>query len=107
MKKRIWRICAMACLGATALLVGNDAGADSPANELDLATGYAAKETCECVFVEGQTDAICTNYGVAPTGEAITMAIDHTANTVTASFVTSKRVASYMSGAGCVLAGLE
>jgi hypothetical protein len=92
---------------ALTLLVPCDVLADPPANELQLLVGYVAKETCSCVFVEGQTDAYCTNYGTLPTGQSsVTVAIDHTANTVTAGFAGTSRVASFTSGRGCVLAGL-
>jgi hypothetical protein len=97
---------AFALFVATPLLVSGDAAADPPANELQLAAGYAAKETCSCVFVEGQTDAYCTNYGTVPTGVSVTVAIDHAANNVTATYVGTSRTATFTAGQGCVLAGL-
>ena len=97
---------AFSLLAATSLLVSSDASADPPANELQLAAGYAAKETCSCAFVEGQTDAYCTNYGTLPTGVSVTVAIDHTASTATATYLGTSRTATFTSGQGCVLAGL-
>ena len=100
----------LATLGSVILLLASGALAappDHPANEFQLLTGYVAKEGCSCVFVEGQTDAYCTNYAIAPTGyNNITVAIDHTANTVTATFSGSTRTATFTAGKGCVLAGL-
>ncbi len=79
---------------------------DPIANEVQLAAGYAAKEACSCVFVEGQSDDACTQYGVGPTGSSVTLTIDHTASTVTAKFAASTRVATFTAGQGCVLGGL-
>jgi hypothetical protein len=88
------------------LFVGPDASADPPANTAQLAMGYAAKEACSCALLEGRSDSFCTTYGVQPTGLSVTLAIDHTANTVTASLLGASRVATYTAGTGCVLAGL-
>jgi hypothetical protein len=92
--------------GVAAFLASGEASAGPPADEFQLAAGYAAKEACSCVFIAGQTDAYCTNYGVSPSGLAVKLAIDHTANTVTATFSSTVRVATFTSGKGCVLAGL-
>lgn len=100
------RSIALALFAAAAIFASGEASAGSVANEFQLATGYAAKEACSCAFVAQQSDAYCTNYGVSPTGIAVKLAIDHTANTVTATFSTSTRVATFTSGKGCVLAGL-
>jgi hypothetical protein len=100
---------AVTLVAMTPLLVSSDASAgppDPPANLYQLAAGYTAKETCSCSFVEGQTDAYCTNYGVSPTGENIKVTIDHTASTVTATFLGTTRTATFTAGQGCVLAGL-
>jgi CubicO group peptidase (beta-lactamase class C family) len=83
-----------------------DAGPGQAADEFQLATGYAAKESCSCVFVEGQSDASCTAYGVGPTGVAVTLVIDHGASSVTATYKTATRVAMFATGAGCTLGGL-
>jgi hypothetical protein len=100
------RSIALAVLASAALFVASDASAGPPADEFQLVTGFAAKETCSCVFVEQQSDAYCTNYGTAPTGVSVTVAIDHTGSKVTATFSTSQRVATFTAGKGCVLAGL-
>ncbi len=103
------RSLALSLLASTALFVSSDASAAPPAppaTEFQLLTGYGAKEACSCVFVEGQTDAYCTNYAVLPTGYSdLKIVIDHTANTVTATFVGNSRTAAFTSGQGCVLAG--
>jgi hypothetical protein len=99
------RSLAFASVVAVALLMPSDAAAAGPvANEFQLAAGYAAKEACSCAFVEGQTDAYCTNYGISPTGVEATLTIDHTAATVTAKFQTATRTATFVAGAGCTLA---
>jgi hypothetical protein len=100
------RTIALAAFALAAFFASGVASAGSVANEFQLATGYAAKEACSCVFVAQQSDAYCTNYGVSPTGVAVTLVIDHTASTVTASFSSTSRVATFTSGKGCVLAGL-
>jgi len=97
---------AIPCLVAGAVLLETDAAADGPTGILQLGAGYAAKEGCSCAFVEGQTDAICTNYAVAPTTLPVTLQIDHSANTVTATTLGLSRIASFTKGAGCVLQGL-
>jgi hypothetical protein len=106
-------LCALACLAVLcrprrasgADVPSSDPLAGSPAGTLQLAAGYAAKEVCSCVFVEGQTDAICTPYGVTPTGVNPKVAIDHTGNTVTTTLLGTSRVAQFTSGQGCVLQG--
>ena len=100
------RSMALVVLASATVLLAGEASAGTPANELQLAAGYAAKETCSCVFVEGQSDAYCTNYGSLPTGVQLKITIDHTANTVTGQYLTATRVATFTSGHGCVLAGL-
>jgi hypothetical protein len=100
------RSLAFASVIAFALLAPGDAAAAGPsANEFQLAAGYAAKEACSCAFVEGQTDAYCTSYGISPTGVSVTLTIDHSASSVTATYATSTRTASFVAGAGCTLAG--
>ena len=101
MKKRALPI--LACLVALACFVVSDAAAGPAANVFQIAAGYAAKEICSCVFVETQTDAICTPYGTAPTGVNPQVTIDHTANTVTTTLLGSTRTASFTAGQGCVL----
>jgi hypothetical protein len=100
------RALTFASVVAFALLTPGDAvAAGQPANEFQLGAGYAAKEACSCAFVEGQTDAYCTNYGVSPTGVSVTLTIDRSASTVTAVYATATRTASFAAGAGCTLAG--
>jgi hypothetical protein len=95
----------LAFASIVALIAPSDAPVPGPvANEFQLAAGYAAKEACSCAFVEGQTDAYCTNYGVQPTGVEVTLTIDHTATSVTAKFQTATRTATFVAGAGCTLA---
>jgi hypothetical protein len=89
---------------------GSEAGADAggvpgPVDAGHLLAGFSAKETCSCVFVDGQTDAYCNAYGQdAPFTSTIT--IDHNAKTVTAvsvDFGGEMRTAHAVDGAGCTL----
>ncbi len=102
MKRQRWFLLGLAA--AFAVLAVSDATASGQtADELHIAAGYAAKESCSCAFTEGQTDAICVAYGASPTGTGVKVTIDHTANTVTATLLGISRVASFTAGAGCTL----
>ena len=73
-------------------------GADIP----NLLTGFSAKETCSCAFVVGQTDTYCTAFG-QQAGFKVDITIDHTAQKVTATYVTTTRTATAKAGQGCTL----
>jgi hypothetical protein len=87
----------LACVGVSGVVAAQNA------SSLQIAAGYAAKETCSCVFVEGLADAACSTYGTAPTGVNPKMTIDHTGNTVTANLLGTTRTAAFTAGQGCVL----
>jgi hypothetical protein len=72
------------------------------ADVFQLLLGFSAKESCSCAFVDGQTDAYCQAFGQQP-GYAVTVVIDHTANTVSSSYAGLTRTAHATTGAGCVL----
>jgi hypothetical protein len=71
---------------------------------LELLTGFAAKETCSCVFVVGQDEAYCKDFGSPSFPTTIT--IDKSAKTVTSSAGISTRTARFADGAGCTLDAL-
>jgi hypothetical protein len=73
----------------------------APADVFQLLTGFSAKETCSCVFVVGQTDAYCMAFG-QQSGYSVGIQIDHTAQTVTTSFLLATRVAR-AGATGCKL----
>jgi hypothetical protein len=77
---------------------------NAPANSFQLLTGFSAKETCSCAFVVEQADDYCTTFGQQP-GYNVTIAIDHTAKTVTSTFALAKRTARFADGVGCTLDG--
>lgn len=87
-----------------ALLLFAAASARAEASLLELLTGFAAKETCSCIFVVGQTDDYCKDFGSPSFPTTIT--IDRTAKTVTSSAGISSRTARFADGAGCTLDAL-
>jgi hypothetical protein len=73
------------------------------ANEAQLLTGFAAKESCSCVFTVQQTDAYCTNFAQIPP-YTVDVAIDHAGQTVTATALgTSRTARAGAAGTGCAL----
>jgi hypothetical protein len=85
-----------------------DAGSDgaggvpAPVGAADLLTGFGSKEGCSCVFVDGQTDAYCTQFAQAP-GYMSQVTIDHAGMSVSAMFFGVTRTAHFTAGAGCKL----
>ncbi len=102
MKTQRWFLLASATTMAV-LAVSDAIASGQTADELHIAAGYAAKESCSCAFTEGQTDAICIPYGESPTGTGVKVVLDHTAKTATATLLGNTRVASFAAGAGCTL----
>jgi hypothetical protein len=73
----------------------------APATIFQLAAGFAAKESCSCAFVVGQTDKYCIAFGQqAPL--TIDISIDHTAKMTTATAGADVRTAHYGAN-GCTL----
>ena len=94
------RLVVILALLAPLLIPSHQLGA-APVDAIGLLTGFATKEACSCVFVVGQTDDYCTAFGQQG-GYMVPITIDHTAKTVSASFVTTMRIAR--AGAnGCTL----
>ena len=74
-----------------------------PTTEYQVLTGYAAKETCSCVFVVEQSDDYCNAFGQVE-GFNVDLAIDHDKKSVGATFLgSSVRSAHFTDGQGCVL----
>ncbi len=73
-------------------------------DDIHIAMGFMAKETCSCAFVVKQTDEFCRAYGDL---DAIPMkiAINHEAKTASAEFLWFwNRFAAYEgTGVGCRL----
>lgn len=87
-----------ATLALVALSAGRVRARD--ANQIEIVTGFGAKEACSCVFVVEQTDAYCTAF--AQTGVAVAeITIDRKAQTVEASLAGNKRIARFTPGEGC------
>lgn len=86
---------------------GSDAAGGVPGavGAADLLTGFGSKEGCSCVFVDGQTDAYCTQFAQAA-GYMSQITIDHAAKSVSAMFFGVTRTAHFTDGAGCELDGL-
>jgi hypothetical protein len=102
-KRRSLAIVAGAAAAALVSLVFVSRARAKPTTEFQILTGYAAKETCSCVFVVQQDDTFCTAFGQIQ-GYTTDIAIDHTGNGVTATFTgTSARSAHYTDAAGCTL----
>lgn len=72
-----------------------------PANPLELFTGFAAKETCSCVFLAEQTDGYCTAFG-QPGPAPVVITIDRDAKTATGTVAGTSRTARYSEGKGCI-----
>jgi hypothetical protein len=94
------RFVALALLLTPIVIASHDATA-APAGVIDLLTGFAAKESCSCAFVVGQSDAYCIKFGMQ-SAFAATITIDHTAKTVSASAVGLTRTA-HLGANGCLL----
>lgn len=73
-------------------------------NDLQLATAYAAKETCSCVFVMEMDEAFCRRWTKAQPAVA-KVAVDRETKTVTsfALILWAQRARYVNEKAGCVL----
>lgn len=103
MKKRapLLGCAASALLVGLAVLTSGGRVRAREANIFHVLTGFSSKETCSCAFVVEQTDEYCTAFG-QPAGYALTLSIDRSAKTVTASFGGVSRVARMKDGEGCL-----
>lgn len=91
--------------GGAVMLLGASRARAREANQLEILTGFAAKESCSCAFVVEQTDEYCTAFGQSSPAP-VTITIDHELQVVTSSFAGTTRSASFTEGAGCFLAPL-
>lgn len=90
----------LAAIGACALLFTASRARARDANQLEILTGFSAKETCSCAFVVEQTDEYCKAFGTLP-GYPISLTIDRTTHTVTSQVATTARSARFKEGEGC------
>ena len=95
--RRFWAF----ALALTPVLIASHEAAATPAGVFELLTGFAAKETCSCAFVVGQSDTYCTAFGMQP-AFSVAITIDHTAKTVSATALGTTRTA-HLGANGCVL----
>ena len=105
MSRKLRVVLAVALAAALAIALLPRARAGGGAGALQLLTGFSAKEVCSCAFVVEQTDAYCQAFGQQP-GYDVTITIDRTAKTATATFLNATRTAHFVDGAGCTLDGL-
>ena len=73
-----------------------------PVSEFAVLLGFAAKESCSCVFVDGQTDAYCNAFGQDPP-YMVTLSFNHQTQVVTSTYLGASRTAHATAGAGCTL----
>src|SRR4051812_47345924 len=80
MRRNVLMLVATASLGC-----GSSSGLHQyQSNDLQLVTGYAAKEYCSCLFVMEQTDAFC-NAWTRANPQVATIRLDRAAKRVEAS----------------------
>lgn len=95
---RILLLATVAC----ATLFGATGARARGANQVEIVTGFSAKETCSCAFAAEQSDAYCKELGT-PAGFQLEIAIDREAKTAKATFLATSRIARFREGAGCSL----
>lgn len=91
--------------GAAVMVLGASRARAREASQLEIMTGFAAKEACSCAFVVEQTDEYCKAFGQSGPAPVV-ITIDHKSQVVTSSFAGTTRSASFTEGAGCLMAPL-